>query len=131
MSYIVSWRRHEPEKVDSVAELDALLERIREDVATSGPVVVGVYQQQGDEWIGMDLGAGHPQRSFVFATGTPGGYATEPGVEPWQGDIVFDYGGTPTEYHPEETQVSPQTGLQVVREFVATGRRLSGVTWEQ
>jgi Immunity protein Imm1 len=131
MSYLVSWRRNEPEKIDGVTELDAVLERIEREAASDGPVVVGVYQQHGDEWIGMDVAAGHPQRAFVFATGTPGGYATEPGVEPWPADIVFDHGGTPTEYHPGETQMSPATARRVVREFVATGARLRCIRWDQ
>jgi hypothetical protein len=130
MTYLVSAGRDEPRQIADVDDLDALLDALAARAELSGPLVVGIYRQDGEHWLGMDLGIGHPERSFLFATGDDGGYGCEQGVEPWPADIVFDYGGTPTDYHPEETRVRPATARQAARELVASGQLPSSVRWE-
>jgi hypothetical protein len=130
MTYTVSTGRNEPQKVANADELDALLDALTEQAQVSGPVVVGIYRQDGAHWSGMDIGIGHPERSFLFATGDAGGYGFEPGLEPWPEDISFDYGGTPTDYHPEETRVRPATARRAARDLVTTGRLPGSVEWE-
>src|SRR5262249_22582825 len=66
---------------------------------------------------------------FVFATVGPGGDGTQPGIEPWPEDINFDYGGTPTDYHPEETRVRSETARQAAPEYVRSGQPAGGPVW--
>jgi hypothetical protein len=130
MMYTVNAGHTEPHEVADARELDALLDALTEQAEVSGPVVVGIYRQDGTHWFGMDVGIGHPERSFLFATGDDGGYGFEPGLEPWPEDISFDYGGTPTDYHPEETRVRSVTARRAARELVTTGRLPGCVQWE-
>ncbi|HKT03648.1 MAG TPA: Imm1 family immunity protein [Rugosimonospora sp.] len=129
MKYLVTWGAGGEQEVSSPAELDALLYRIR---AAQTRVVVGVhYQATNGRWVGMDIGVGHPERSFVFFNERGGGYAREPSLYVWSDDIVFDDGGQATGYHPNETLVRAEKALDAAREFVATGKRPTCVTWEQ
>lgn len=59
------------------------------------------------------------------------GYAVEPGVGHWSGDIEFSYGGQPTEYHPSETRITPEQAFEVVRQLVATDARPTSVDWSE
>jgi Immunity protein Imm1 len=129
VKYLVTWGPSSEQEITSPRDLDAVLRRV---AAVGQPLVVGVYYQvDSGRWVGVDIGVGHPQRSFVFLNERGGGYGREDGVAEWDDDIVFDDGGQPTDYHPEETRVRAQTALRAAREFVATGHRPSCVTWEQ
>lgn len=112
-----------PEQVDEI--LAPLHEQGR-------PVVVDVFRyRDGRPDGGVQVGLGHPHRSFVLYFGEPdGGYAVEPGVDPWDSDIEFSYGGQATEYHPTETRITPTCAFEVVRQLVATDQRPSCVEWD-
>lgn len=128
MKYLVTWGADAEQEVGSPAELDDLLGRIR---AQQARVVVGVYyRDSGGQWVGLDIGVGHPERSFVFFNQRGAGYGRETSLYMWGADIVFDDGGQGTGYHPEETRVRAETALDAAREFVATGKRPTCVTWE-
>jgi hypothetical protein len=131
MAFVVSWGRGGQREITAAQELDPLLEEAAEQARTSGPVVVSIYRHDDGHWVGMDIGVGHPERSFAFYNDTGGGYGFEASLELWADDIVFDYGGAPTEYHAEETRVRPAAALHAAREYVATGRRLTCLLWSE
>jgi len=101
--------------------------------AAGQPVVVDVFRyHEGRPAGGVQVGVGHPQRSFMLYFGQPGGgYAVEPDVTAWVGDIEFSYGGQPTGYHPPETRITTARALQAVRELVVTDQRPTGVDWDE
>lgn len=127
MKYLVTWGAVGEREVGGPGELDEVLQQV---LAQRERLVVGVYYQaDSGRWVGMDLGVGHPERSFVFFNERGAGYGQENGVGTWDGDIVFDDGGQATEYHPEETRVRAQTALAAAREFVTTGEQPTCVCW--
>ena len=114
----------EPEQVDAVL---APLQQAGQ------PVVVDVFRyRDGKPDGGVQVGIGHPGRSFVLYFGHPeGGYAVEPGVSLWDGDIEFSYGGQATEHHPAETRITPVRAFEVVRQLIATDERPTCVEWDE
>lgn len=127
MNYLVSWGRDEEREVATAEEMDAVL---REIAGERTRVVVGVYRKDAGRWVGMDVGIGHPERSFVFFNDRHGGYGSEPGIEAWDGDISFDDGGRATDYHPEETRVLAETAMRAAQEYVTTGQQPTCVVWQ-
>ncbi|GAB3152844.1 hypothetical protein GCM10027290_44420 [Micromonospora sonneratiae] len=95
------------------------------------PIVVDVFRyRDGRPDGGVQVGVGHPDRSFVLYFGHPeGGYAVVPDVSLWKSDIEFSYGGQATDYHPAETRITPELAFEVVRQLVATDERPTFVDW--
>jgi hypothetical protein len=129
-TYEVTWLGTGHARLDSPDEVDAMLTPLHE---AGQPVVVDVFRyHHGKPAGGVQVGLGHPDRSFVLYFGHPeGGYAVEPGVPPWDGDIEFSYGGQVTEYHPAETRITPALAFEVVRELVGTDARPTRVDWDE
>ena len=127
MTYMVTWSPDRTREVTDVDGLEAVLDEI---TGQQHRLVVGVYQQRDGRWVGMDIGVGHPERSFVFFNARDGGYGVESDLPEWDGDIVFDFGGQGTDYHPEETRVSAATAVQAARQWVMTGQRPTCVSFD-
>jgi len=127
VTYLVTWS---PDGERDVADVEGLQAVLDEVTARRERLVVGVYQQRDGHWIGMDFGVGHQQRSFVFFNAREGGYGVETDLPEWDGDIVFDFGGQGTDYHPEETRVRPATAIQAARQFVETGQLPTCVSFD-
>ncbi|WP_018253010.1 Imm1 family immunity protein [Salinispora mooreana] len=139
MSYVVTWGRGNRRPGSTIAEVDTALN----DAAASGvPQVVGIYPPQhlaGDAspWDAplppaLQIGVGHPDRSFVLWLGPEGGIGVEAGAPPWPDgtpDIAFDYGGDAVFAGPDRARVTPDTARQAAREFVRTGQRPTCVQW--
>jgi len=110
----------------TVAELDQVLDRISRDAeADKAPVVVDIFPTDGSA--GLQIGVGHPQRSFVFHVSY--GFGTDPTVAPWPQTIEFDYAGEPTDYQPEETRVAPGAARAAAREYITTRQRPTCLEW--
>jgi hypothetical protein len=125
------------ETVQTVEELDTVLDRIERQRGTDGlPFVVDITDDR--EFVGFPVGLhmsiGGQHRAKVFWNGTPAGgsgIGVEPGVSPWDGEpIAFDYGGMPTEETPDTLRVTPKAARQAAREFIETGQRPTCLTWE-
>jgi len=139
VSYVVTWGRGNRRPGSTVAELDAALD----EAAEAGiPRVVGIYPPEhldGDAspWDtalppALQIGVGHPDRSFVLWLGPEGGIGVEAGVAPWPDgapDIGFDYGGDAVFAGPYRARVTPAVAREAAREFVRTGRRPTFVEW--
>jgi hypothetical protein len=125
--YEATWAGAGHATVDGPEQVDAVLSPLHD---SGRPVVVDVLRyQDGTPVDGVQIGVGHPERSFVLWIGEQGGYAAQAGVGPWGDDIEFAHGGEPTAYHPEETRITPEAAFALVREVVDTGRRPAGVEW--
>ena len=129
-TYEVTWLGTGHARLDSPDEVDALLAPLQE---AGHPVVVDVFRyRDGKPAGGVQVGLGHPARSFALYFGHPeGGYAVEPGTAPWDSDIEFSYGGQATDYHPSETRITPARTFEVVRELVGTDERPTCVDWDE
>jgi hypothetical protein len=133
MSYAVKWGREPRRLIHGVEELDDVIDSLataRGDA--QAPYVLSVFlptPDEDDDYAGVQIAVGAPERSFVFYNGPGGGYGFDPALEEWAEDIVFDLGGQATEYHPAETRVTPAAALAAARQFVGTGRRPTGLQW--
>lgn len=129
-TYEVTWLGTGHAVVTDPSQIDAVLGPLHE---AGQPCVVDVFRyRDGRPDGGVQVGVGHADRSFVLYFGEPdGGYAVEPGIEPWGCDIEFSYGGQPTGYDPSETRITPGRAIALVRQFVATDSRPAGVDWDE
>lgn len=140
MTYIVVWGRGNRRQVSTVAELDAALDEAAE---AGTPRVVGIYPPERfnddtspwDEELppSLEIGVGHPDRSFVLWLGPQGGIGVDPAVAPWPNgasDIAFDYGGDPVFCGPDRAQVTPTAARTAAQEFIASGgNRPTSLNW--
>ncbi|MFY1673863.1 Imm1 family immunity protein [Plantactinospora sp. WMMB334] len=139
MSYVVTWGWGNRRPGFSATELDAALD---EAAASGVPRVVGIYPPEhlaGDAspWDepqppALQIGVGHPDRSFVLWLGPEGGIGVEADAPSWPSgapDIAFDYGGDAVFAGPTRARVTPATARQAAREFVRTGQRPTCVQW--
>ncbi len=121
MSYLVKYGREPQISVADANDLDAILDRLAPRRGRGGaPYMVRIFTLDKDgEYVGIQIGVGHPRRSFVFYAGEPGGgYGQQTGIPPLTGEITFDCGGQATEYPPGWARVTPETARQAAREFV-------------
>jgi hypothetical protein len=117
-----------------VDELDALLDRATAERGDNGlPHEVWVFNWgTNDEFLGIRLGVGHPERSFVhFIDGS----VTEFGYEPNLGygrRLVFNQvrDSSPLSHPPGLTRVTPTIARHAAREYVTTGRRPTCLHWQ-
>lgn len=133
VTYRMGWGRGNRCEVATADALDAVLDRVETQRSPDGvPFKVDIVRDDPDGFpVGLQLGIGHNDRSFVLYIGDPAsGYAYEAALELWPDDLVFDYGGQPTEYLPEETRVTPAMAREVARVYVRTGERPTCVTWD-
>ena len=130
MRLAVQWEGRPARAVTTVEELDVLLESIER---AGRPVLVDLFDPERDDPWGdrvlIQIGVGHPDRSFVMFD-ADAAWGVEPGTPPASDPIWFDYGGTPTEFGPTRTRVSPAVAREAAREFVARdGGRPTCVEW--
>jgi hypothetical protein len=139
VTYIVTWGRSQRRTVATTDDLDAVLDEI---TATGVPTSVGIYppdelDKAASPWddppkSAIEVGIGHPDRSFIIWLGPDGGIATDPTAPPWPtttADIAFDYGGDLVFCGPDRAAVTPETARTVAREYVRTGTRPRAVIW--
>ncbi|MFV2105648.1 Imm1 family immunity protein [Micromonospora sp. LOL_015] len=129
-TYEVTWLGTGRAAVSDPAQIGEVLRALHDG---GQPCVVDVFRHRdGRPDGGAQVGVGHPDRSFVLYFGEPdGGYAVEPGIEPWGCDIEFSYGGQPTDYTSSETRITPDRAIALVRQLVATDSRPAGVDWDE
>ena len=139
MNFDVEWSEHDLVQITTVEELDAIIDEVKtESVENSLPIVMTVTRSDvvdDSEFpvpYGVCVSIGHPERSYALYIGLPqGGVAVEPDLDPWPKPLLFDFGGEETEYPPTSTRLRSETATRIVREYVATGLRPTGVEWER
>lgn len=133
------------QQVASVAELDALLDRLAATFPADAPVMVDVIRANGDA---LAIGIGTPMLypdadeyeitdsdreltvlSFVVADGNPP-YYNSLTQGPFPGDIVFFYLGQDSEFGGEAAIPSLQ-GREAVRQFVSGEGLPNNVLWQE
>jgi hypothetical protein len=139
MSFTVEWGKddsraggHGIAAVSKLSELDTVLDDIEARAVEAGKLfVVHIYASEDDDGLpgGVQIGVGHPQRSFAYWLGDEGGTAFEPDVPPGPADLRFDYGGQPILPTPGELRLRPATARQIVRDYLQTPTRSSSVSW--
>lgn len=140
MSYEVIWGDGHMRMVSTADELDAVLGEVaaqadRNNLPFSVTVIPKGYE--GTSYFDDDfpdcieIGVGHPERSFIQWHGECGGYAFEPGLDPGPEGVRYDYGGQPVYPEPSQLRVTPRAARLAAGEFVRTGRRPTGVSWDR
>jgi hypothetical protein len=115
-------------------ELDALLDRSAAECGDNDlPHEVEVFNQgEKGEFFGIQLGIGHPERSFVhFLSDSITVFGYQLGVGYGRHPIAFDRvtGSSPIYYPPSVTRVTPAVARQAAREYVTTGHRPFCLRW--
>jgi Immunity protein Imm1 len=142
MSFVVSWdgpSEQEPDRgfevtVTTIAELDAVLDRVAAQAVTDG-LAYAVQIFQPDQRNAVMLGVGHPDRSFLDwldrsqPHGSEDRIGVDPNTPPATDDIPFDVYGDWSELSPERTRITVPTAYQAAREYVSTGQRPTSVSW--
>ena len=135
MKYQVSWGRDVGNAVvTNVEELDAVLDTIGpvdSDVAYSVAIIAEAPSDDPCPST-LDIGIGHPHRSFAYYVGAAedSAWGFQPELAP-TADVYADYAGVVTEVWPERTRVSPDVARQAAREFVsACTQRPSCLSWD-
>jgi len=119
-------------EVGTVAELDAVLDRIVAEAAANRPQLLDIYPSDWSGLVppGLQLGFGHPERAtIVYADAEGSAYAFEPTLADWPEPISFEYGGQTSEVEPQRTRMTPKAGRQAARAYVETGGRPTCVEW--
>lgn len=132
MSFLVKWGRQPQVEVADVASLDQVLDQIAESDCQGGrSYAVSISRPDGDgEYLGLQIGIGHPERSFVFWIGTPADeYGVEDGLVPLDRDVTVDFGRHTEDYPPDWTMVTPPVARLAAHEFVTTGQRPTCLSW--
>ena len=119
--------------ITTAAELDRVLDGI---VVGPGrmPYSVAIYVPDESDLIPvmLEIGIGHPERSFAFYVGereADAGWAHEPGV-PEGDDMLVDHAGQATDVDPFRTRVTVAGAREAARRFVASGgRRPTNLEW--
>jgi hypothetical protein len=133
-TFELQWGGNNRALIKTVQELDNNVRDIegqRGDGDAPFQIVIVVADDSIDP-VGQEflaIGVGHPERAFAFWAGEGGGWGRESGVSPLTDEVPFDYCGQWTEFHPEQTCVMPETAKVAAREYIATGRRPTGLTW--
>ena len=138
MIYNVSWdgpsaqnpQRGSEVDVSTVAELDAVLDRVAAHAAAKG-VPFAVQVDREDSAGSVMIGVGHPQRSFIDWLMDEGhrSFGSEPDMPAAAASVVFDVYGEWHEHPPEQSRVSPAVALEAAREYVRTGERPTCINW--
>ncbi|GIL32038.1 Imm1 family immunity protein [Actinocatenispora comari] len=138
MTYTVSWGADDDHpsgqhvvEVATPGDLDDALNALD---ASGQLFVVDIYRSDDEHDIpfGLQLGIGHPERSFVIYLGDQpaAGLAVDRSLPEWPEDITFDYGGEPTDYHPNQTRVTSRQARDAAREYMQTGKRPTHLHWD-
>jgi hypothetical protein len=140
VSYTVEWGRDESEPdghglalVATQVELDATLDAITGRCAATGHLyVVHVYLTEDADGLpaGVQIGIGHPERSFAYWLGDEGGSAFIPDLPAGPAGLRFDYGGQPLYPTPAELRLRPTDARRVAEDYLRTGQRPKGVRWQ-
>jgi len=135
----VTWGRGNQREIGSVAELDHALDEVAAD---GSPRVVGIYPPEhlipgSSPWDGpqppaLQIGLGHPDRSFVLWLGPDTAVGSQPEAPSWPdgaAPIAFDYAGDPIFCGPDRARVTPQAARTAARLFISTGQRPTNLHW--
>lgn len=136
MSYQVSWGRDVGSAtISTIDELNAVLDTIgpvEEDIAYSVAITALDVAHTATIPPLLEIGIGHPQRSFVYHVGADGtsawGYQPDLPATP---DVYADYGGVVSELWPERARVTPTTARQAAQQFLTNNaQRPTCLRWD-
>ncbi len=126
-------RGEDPVPVGTVAELDALLDRMAADYAAqAGPVPLMAELSRPDPyaegWVVVRLGLGR-DRGFLAHADADGSFITTNGGDPDGDPVIYDHQAHAREF-PADVEVSLEELRRAAHDLVATdGGRSTAVTW--
>lgn len=138
MIFTTSYERNDDIEIATVDELDAFLDT----VAATGQQY-GIQIAQGtitqwepankndarDELPILELGIGHPERSYLIYYGEPFGWGINHDLPELAEHLAYNGGGESEERNPRRTRVSIDQAREAAREFIKTGQRPTNVDW--
>ena len=130
MRFTLHWGPDNAARINSIRELDRLLGLLATVRGRDGAPHAVDLLPAGAVDGGLQLGVGHPARSFVRALDGTGGYAVQPELEPWSEPIGFDCGREVVDFKPAWTRVTPATAVEAAREYVRSGGRDTGLKFD-
>ena len=131
MSFEATWGNGGREFIDSVGQLDALLDRIDSEARSDGrPQEVQLSAPEGDGTLGVVLGHERSVLSYVPADGNPP-YLTSVGDEDEDRPFTFyAFGNHHSESHWRHT-IRADVARQAARTFLLTQSLDSRVRWAE
>jgi immunity protein Imm1 of predicted polymorphic toxin system len=123
----VEWGEDGTAWVSSVAELDALLDKLAREAAAK-PFMVDLVSPSGDS-LSIGLGSKKSVLSWIPSGGNPPYYASKGNPEA-DGAVVFFYRGSWSEF-PGWSAISIAAARAAMRTFFQTGARPTTVEWEE
>jgi hypothetical protein len=133
--YRVRWLGEPESSLSTLEELDALLDRVAAECGDNGlahEVHVFNWGETG-KFLGIMLGVGHPERSFVyFYDESVAEFGYQPEVAEYGQRVAFDQvvGSSPLYPPPALTRVTPAVARQAAGDYVTTGRRPTCLHWQ-
>lgn len=122
-------------EIATVEELDAFLDKATATGDQYGiQIALGSIADEAErtfeDWRPvLQIGVGHPERSFLVWYGEPFGWACEPDLLALAETLVFNCGGEAEERSPSATRVGAETAREAARQFIRTGTRPANVEW--
>jgi hypothetical protein len=129
--WTVVWNHGEVQDiVNSMSELDALLDRIHNATAQDRLNDIVIVSPTGDN-IAIVMGASETVLSWISADGDPPYFASRGESEKIEPVFTcFLYGSEHTEY-ARRNVIPTERGREALRNFFATGKRPSNIEWEE
>jgi hypothetical protein len=126
--YMVYVDRDDPVPVQSVAELDELLDRVAAAPRYQEFPVVADIASPDDRYI-LQILLGRTDVSFLIWNIADETVEASVGTVSVDGDVVFNYGGSRTDAY-DDTIIPVDVARAATREFIQTGHRPGGIEWK-
>lgn len=125
----VQWGPASELQVDSVEQLDVLLDQLDSEHHADEAILVVVESDDSGNTLTIGVGRNLSVLSFVPGSGDPPYYSSV-GDEESEELVTFRYMGESTEF-PLRKCIPRELAREAVRHFAATGERSDQVSWEE
>lgn len=125
----VQWDSNSERQVDSVEQLDVLLDKLDEQHNGKNAIMVTVELVDSGDTLTIGVGRNLSVLSMVPGSGDPPYYSSV-GDENSNGLVTFLYMEEPTEF-PLRKCIPRELARQAMQHFAATGERSDQVKWEE
>ncbi len=124
--WTIQWNDGCEKEVNSLVELDSLLDRLHGD---DQPVMAVVESPTNGDSLAIGLGRDVSVLNFVPGSGDPP-YFTSLGTDMRDEPVQFNFMGEQSEF-PMRNAIPLDAARNAVREFFESGRRSSSIEWEE
>ena len=125
----VQWEPDSESQVDTVEQLDRLLDQLADRYQNDDAILVVVESRLKGDTLAIGIGRDVSVLSYVGESGEPPYYSSV-GDKRGEDAVTFRYMGELTEF-PSRKAVPYQLAREALRHFATTGERTARVSWEE